>query len=186
MKITAVDPLELGYRKVDPPMARNFAVVRIETDAGLVGWGEASTNWGHSYPTVFSAAVRDVVAAPLLGTDPTDVRGRLAQLHVLLDGYLGWEGMSSQVISAIEIACWDLVGQALEVPIHRLFGAANRPLRSTAPARRCSRRRLDTTPTTSTRRSSTASRGSRCGSGAAWPTTSPPSPPCVSTSARTC
>ena len=53
MKITAVDPLELGYRKVDPPMARNFAVVRVETDAGLVGWGEASTNWGHSYPTVF-------------------------------------------------------------------------------------------------------------------------------------
>jgi L-alanine-DL-glutamate epimerase-like enolase superfamily enzyme len=128
VKITAVDPLELGYRKVDPPMARNFAVVRIETDAGLVGWGEASTNWGHSYPTVFSAAVRDIVAAPLLGTDPTDVRSRLAQLHVLLDGYLGWEGMSSQVISAIEIACWDLVGQALEVPIHRLFGAANRPL----------------------------------------------------------
>ena len=81
MKITAVDPLELGYRKVDPPMARNFAVVRVETDAGLVGWGEASTNWGHSYPTVFSAAVRDVCAAPLLGYDPTDVRGRVAQLH---------------------------------------------------------------------------------------------------------
>ena len=72
-------------------MARSFSVVRIETDAGLVGWGEASTNWGHSYPTVVATVVRDVVAHPLLGTDPTDVRGRLAQLHVLLDGYLGWE-----------------------------------------------------------------------------------------------
>jgi len=129
MKITAIDPLELGYRKSDPPMARNFAVVRVETDAGIVGWGEASTNWGHSYPTVFSAAVRDVCAAPLLGTDPTDVRGRIAQLHVLLDGYLGWEGLTSQVIGALEIACWDITGQALGVPIHRLFGAANRPLR---------------------------------------------------------
>jgi L-alanine-DL-glutamate epimerase-like enolase superfamily enzyme len=129
MKITAIDPIELGYRKVDPPMARSFAVVRVETDAGIVGWGEASTNWGHSYPTVFSAAVRDVCAAPLLGTDPTDVRGRLAQLHVLLDGYLGWEGLTSQVIGAIEIACWDILGQSVDAPVHQLLGAASRPLR---------------------------------------------------------
>lgn len=46
MKITAVDPMALGYRKSDPPMARNFAVVRVETDTGLVGRGEASTDWG--------------------------------------------------------------------------------------------------------------------------------------------
>jgi L-alanine-DL-glutamate epimerase-like enolase superfamily enzyme len=77
---------------------------------------------------VFSAAVRDVCAAPLLGTNPTDVRGRLEQLHVLLDGYLGWEGLTSQVIGAIEIACWDILGQALETPLHQLFGAASRPL----------------------------------------------------------
>ena len=129
MKIRAVDPLVLGYRKSDPPMARNFAVVRIETDQGIVGWGEASTNWGHSYPTVFAAAVKDVCAASLLGTDPTDIRGRLTQLHVLLDGYLGWEGLTSQVIGALEIACWDILGQAAELPIHRLLGSANRPLR---------------------------------------------------------
>jgi L-alanine-DL-glutamate epimerase-like enolase superfamily enzyme len=129
MKITAVDPLALSYRKTDPPMARNFAVVRIETDTGLVGWGEASTNWGHSYPTVFVAAVRDVCAASLMGTDPTDIRGRTKQLHVLLDGYLGWEGLTSQVVSAIEMACWDILGQAAELPLHRLLGAANRPLR---------------------------------------------------------
>ena len=129
MRITAVDPLALGYRKSDPPMARNFAVVRIETDEGHVGWGEASTNWGHSYPTVFAAAVKDVCAAPLLGTDPTDIRGRLAQLHVLLDGYLGWEGLTSQVIGALEMACWDILGQAAGLPLHRLLGSANRPLR---------------------------------------------------------
>jgi L-alanine-DL-glutamate epimerase-like enolase superfamily enzyme len=129
VRITAIDPIALGYRKSDPPMARNFAVVRVETDAGYVGWGEASTNWGHSYPTVFQAAVRDVCAAPLLGTDPTDVRGRVGQLHVLLDGYLGWEGLTSQVIGAIEIACWDILGQAAGLPLHRLLGAANRELR---------------------------------------------------------
>jgi L-alanine-DL-glutamate epimerase-like enolase superfamily enzyme len=129
MKITSIDPLVLAYRKSDPPMARNFAVVRIETDAGIVGWGEASTNWGHSYPTVYAAAIRDVCAMPLLGTDPTDVRGRAAQLHVMLDGYLGWEGLTSQIVGSIEMACWDILGQAAGLPLHKLLGAANRPLR---------------------------------------------------------
>jgi L-alanine-DL-glutamate epimerase-like enolase superfamily enzyme len=50
-------------------------------------------------------------------------------VHVLLDGYLGWEGLTSQVAAAVEIACWDIVGQALDAPLHRLLGAANRPLR---------------------------------------------------------
>ena len=66
MRITRVAPVTLGYRKADPPMMRSFALVRIETDTGLVGWGEASTNWGHSYPTVFAAAIRDVCAPVLV------------------------------------------------------------------------------------------------------------------------
>jgi D-galactarolactone cycloisomerase len=129
MKITAIDPIALTYHKTDPPMSRNFAVVRVETDAGIVGWGEASTNWGHMYPTVFCAAVRDVCAAPLLGTDPTDIRGRLTQLHVIMDGYFGWEGLTSQVVGALEMACWDILGQAVGLPVHRLLGSANRALR---------------------------------------------------------
>ena len=82
MKITAVDPLVLGYRKTDPPMARNFAVVRIETDQGIVGWGEASTNWGHSYPTVFAAAVKDVCAASLLGISPKTLYNKLQRMRL--------------------------------------------------------------------------------------------------------
>ena len=48
---------------------------------------------------------------------------------MILDGYLGWEGFTSQVVAAVEIACWDIVGQACGQPLHRLLGAANRPLR---------------------------------------------------------
>ena len=82
------------------------------------------------YPTVFVAAVRDVCAAPLLGTDPTDVRGRLRQLHVHPRRLPRLGGAHEPGRSAaIEIACWDIVGQACEQPLHRLLGAANRPLR---------------------------------------------------------
>ncbi|MFV0308529.1 MAG: mandelate racemase/muconate lactonizing enzyme family protein [Desertimonas sp.] len=122
MRISRIDARCLGYRKTDPPMARAFVIVRVETETGLVGWGEASSNWGHSYPTVVETVVRDVIAPNLEGTDALDRRGRLGQLHVLLDGYLGWEGLTSQVIGAVEIALWDIAGKHYGAPIHQLLG----------------------------------------------------------------
>ena len=117
-----------GYRKSDPPMQRSFALVRIETDDGTIGWGEASTNWGHSYPTVFRAVVDDVCARHLVGRDPLAIRDRLAELSVALDGYLGWEGVTSQTIGSIEIALWDIAGKALDAPVHQLLGSTAHPI----------------------------------------------------------
>ncbi len=128
MKITSVEPVLLGYQKSDPPMSRSFGLVKVVTDEGLTGWGEASTNWGHSYPSVFAATVKDVCAPALLGADPTDVRARVADLHVRLDGYLGWEGLTSQTIGAIEMALWDVLGRWLDAPVHQLLGAGHRDI----------------------------------------------------------
>jgi L-alanine-DL-glutamate epimerase-like enolase superfamily enzyme len=128
VKIVEVRTRLLGYRKLDPPMQRSFALVRVETDDGLVGWGEASTNWGHSYPTVLQAIVDDVCAGHLLGRDPLAIRDRMAELGVVLDGYLGTEGATSQALGAIEIALWDIAGKHLGAPVHRLLGAAATPI----------------------------------------------------------
>ena len=121
-RITSITARCLSYHKSDPPMQRGFVVVRVETDGGLVGWGEASSNWGHSYPTVVETVVRDVIAPNLEGADAFAIRARLAQMHVLLDGYLGWEGLSSQVIGAVEIALWDLLGRAHGASVAELLG----------------------------------------------------------------
>jgi L-alanine-DL-glutamate epimerase-like enolase superfamily enzyme len=128
MKIVEVRTRLLGYRKLDPPMQRSFALVRVETDDGTVGWGEASTNWGHSYPTVLQAIVDDVCAAHLVGRDPLAIRDRMAELGVVLDGYLGTDGATSQALGAIEIALWDIAGKHHGVPVHRLLGAAAAPI----------------------------------------------------------
>ena len=102
----------LSYRKTDPPMQRAFVVVRVETDGGIVGWGEASSNWGHSYPTVVETVVRDVIAPNLEGADAFAIRARLGQMHVLLDGYLGLGGpVAARSSAAVEIALWDLLGK---------------------------------------------------------------------------
>ncbi len=128
MKIENVRAVLTGHRILNPEMQRSWALVRIETDTGTVGWGEASTNWGHSYPTVFRAVVEDVCSRHLEGRDPLAIRDRVADLRVALDGYLGWEGLSSQTIGAIEIALWDILGKTLGAPIHQLLGGRAYPI----------------------------------------------------------
>jgi D-galactarolactone cycloisomerase len=109
-------------------MQRSWALVRIETDSGTVGWGEASTNWGHSYPTVFRALVDDICSRYLEGRDPLAIRARVADLKIALDGYLGWEGLTSQTIGAVEMALWDVLGKTLGAPVYQLLGGSAYPL----------------------------------------------------------
>ena len=123
MRIKAIDTILLGHRKTDPPMQRTYALIRIEAEGGLVGYGEASSNYGHSYPTVIRTIIEDVVARNLVGRDARDIRGRVLDMRVLLDGYLGWEGVTAQVIGGIEIALWDILGKSVGLPICQLLGA---------------------------------------------------------------
>ena len=122
MKISHVATILLGYENVDPVMQRSFAVVRLETDTGIVGWGEASTNWGHSYPTVLRTTIEDVVAPLLAGKDPRNIRARVKEMRVALDGYLGWHGLSSQTIAAVETALWDILGKSAGMSIGQMLG----------------------------------------------------------------
>ncbi len=94
--------------------------VRIETDEGVTGWGEASLE-GHSN------AVRTVVdqfAEHLIGSDP----GRIEDhWQVLTKGgfYRGGPVLGSAV-SGIDQALWDIKGKTLGVPVHQLLGGAVR------------------------------------------------------------
>ena len=51
MKINSVEVIPLSYATDDvPPRRRYFAVVKVTTDDGIVGWGEAGDSFGHSSP----------------------------------------------------------------------------------------------------------------------------------------
>lgn len=78
MRLTSLDVILLGHRKVDPPMQRTYALIRVEGEGGLVGYGEASSNYGHSYPTVIKTIIEDVVARNLVGKDALDIRRRVS------------------------------------------------------------------------------------------------------------
>ena len=94
--------------------------VRIETGAGVVGWGEASLE-GHS------DAVRTVVdqfAEHLLGSDP----GRIEDHWQVLtkSGFYRGGPVLASAVSGIDQALWDIKGKTLGVPVHELLGGAVR------------------------------------------------------------
>lgn len=92
-------------------------VVAVRTDAGLTGWGEVCP-LGPAYLPAYAAGVRTGLAElgpQLLGEDPRE----LTKLNRRMDGILKGH---PYVKSAIDIACWDLLGQVAGLPVCSLLG----------------------------------------------------------------
>ncbi|EPR77475.1 Gluconate dehydratase [Leifsonia rubra CMS 76R] len=101
-------------------VAPRWLFVRIETDDGVVGWGEGSLE-GNS--DIVRTAVAQF-AEYLVGRDPSRIEDHW---QVLTKGgfYRGGAVLASAV-SGIDQALWDIAGKSLGVPIHRLLGGAVR------------------------------------------------------------
>jgi D-galactarolactone cycloisomerase len=98
---------------------RTAMLVEIETDAGLIGWGEC---YG---PARMTAAVVDSVAPWLIGEDPlrSDVLWQMVYSRLRDHGQ---KGVVIQGLSGIDIALWDIKGRHFGVPVHQLLGGAQR------------------------------------------------------------
>ena len=100
---------------------RNWIFVRVDTDqAGLYGWGEASLEWKTRSVV---GAVEDF-APMLIGEDPTRIEHLYQKLYRQSFWRVGVIGLSA--ISAIEQACWDILGKSLGQPVYKLLGGAVR------------------------------------------------------------
>lgn len=99
---------------------RPWTFVKVETDAGVVGWGECSD--GHN-PYGVVGCVRDFTNL-LVGEDPRAVERLYWDMLRASRSNLG--GVSHKAIAGIELALWDIKAKALDVPVYELFGG---PLR---------------------------------------------------------
>ncbi|PZX16966.1 D-galactarolactone cycloisomerase [Palleronia aestuarii] len=108
----------MAWRPGDPP-GRRTALVRVRTDSGLTGYGEASPMMGGDH----SLLVTRDFSASLTGADPFDqavIQDRLLHRYIKL----GPEGAVTGALAALDIALWDLKGKILGLPIHKLMGGA--------------------------------------------------------------
>jgi D-galactarolactone cycloisomerase len=123
LKVTAVNIYILRH-DLDEPFgfsqgwyhARAAMLVRLTTDDGLVGWGES-----YGPPEPSAAIVRHLLAPLVLGVDPCDTLPLWERMYAATRDY-GQKGFALHAISAVDIALWDLKGQALGVSVSRLLG----------------------------------------------------------------
>jgi len=123
MKITQLQAVVVRLAQ-KPPIApyqnrynahahKEALLIRLETDTGLVGWGETPVDWVNKS---FAGAPEDLLRKHVVGRDPFDVEAWYTQ-----------STLGSYLTSGVEMAMWDLIGHATRQPLYRLLGGKLRP-----------------------------------------------------------
>ncbi len=106
--------------------ALDMVLIRVETESGLVGWGEA---FSYNCRRAVQAAFEDMVVPVVLGRDARDIASLMLELQKGLHLF-GRYGITIFALSGLDIALWDLAGKAAGLPLCRLLGG---PVRSEIP-----------------------------------------------------
>lgn len=118
MKITEVKTWVVG----NPPPGiggRYFIFVKLTTDGGVHGYGEA---YNATFdPHLTARMIEDVVARYLVGHDPHDIETFFRRAYS--SGFSQRPDVTMMgCVSALEIACWDIIGKEAGKPVHKLIG----------------------------------------------------------------
>ncbi len=137
MKISRVEPilirtpLELDdavpHASGAPKKDVHTLLVKVETDEGLCGWGEAFSNAGWESTRT---AVSDIIAPRCVGKDPANISQIMADLHRGLYN-TGRSGPVVFAMSGVDIALWDIAAKRAGMPLYKLLGGS---ARTTLPA----------------------------------------------------
>lgn len=105
---------------------RNLIFIRLDTDEGISGYAEATS---HNKTRALTGYLEEAKGRYVIGADPFDIENLFSRMFRLDYSYAAT--VQTTVISAVEIACWDIVGKALGQPVWRLLGGK---CRETVPA----------------------------------------------------
>lgn len=132
MKIENIEPIwvRLPFSHGGPPTGfgggiwrtLDVLLVRVDTDAGITGWGEA---FGYTTFSATRAFITDTLAPLVIGQDATAITPLMAELQRKLH-IAGRGGAPIFALSGLDIALWDIAGKAAGLPLHRLFGGGAR------------------------------------------------------------
>jgi L-alanine-DL-glutamate epimerase-like enolase superfamily enzyme len=133
MKITAIEPIlvALPYEHGAPKPQRHgmgawdtqdILFMRVATDEGIVGWGEAFSN---ASTPVTIPAIRDIIATLAIGRDPTDLESLMFDLTRRTQS-MARSGPVQFALSGLDIALWDIRGKAQGRPVWDLLGGKRR------------------------------------------------------------
>src|SRR5438874_2681911 len=88
---------------------RDAVLVKVETDEGLVGWGEAHHG---RCPGAIAKLIDTTLSELVLGMDPLDVNGVWARVYRMQLASHGMGAAAAMALSGLDIALWDIRGKA--------------------------------------------------------------------------
>lgn len=96
-------------------------IIKIKTECGLVGWGEA---FGHALNSSTMTFLRDRIAPFLIGKKCDDIKSLMRNLSYSVHSY-GRGGVVVYALSAVDMALWDLKAKFNDMPLYKLIGGEN-------------------------------------------------------------
>ena len=108
---------------------RDAVLVRVETDDGHVGWGEAHHG---RCPGAIAKLLDTTMRELVLGLDANDVAGVWARVYKMQLASHGMGAAAAMALSGLDMALWDLRCQATGWPLYRLLGGSAKPIKAYA------------------------------------------------------
>lgn len=108
---------------------RDAVLVRLTTDEGHIGWGEA--HHGRA-PGAIARLVDTTIRELLLGRDAADVVGAWSHVYRMQLASHGMGAAAAMALSGVDMALWDVRAQSCGWPLYRLLGGADRPVKAYA------------------------------------------------------
>ena len=108
---------------------RDAVLVRVETDEGHVGWGEAHHG---RCPGAIAKLIDTTVSELVLGMDACDVTGVWARVYKMQLASHGMGAAAAMALSGLDMALWDIRSQATGWPLYRLLGGSAKPIKAYA------------------------------------------------------
>jgi D-galactarolactone cycloisomerase len=113
------------------PLGTTFlthCLVKVETDSGVIGYGEISDAWGCEYARVADALVTEAMARFVVGQDPREPDAIVGRAKAWLRRRQGTVWLVSHALSGVEIALWDVAGKLADRPAYELLGGGGAAL----------------------------------------------------------
>ena len=120
--IPAANRVALG---IGTAVKRDAVVVKVTTDDGIVGWGEAHHGRAH---TAVAKLIETTLKQLVLGMDAHDVTGVWEKMYRFQLASHGMGAGACLAISGIDIALWDIRGKALGLPLYKLLGGSRKAI----------------------------------------------------------
>jgi L-alanine-DL-glutamate epimerase-like enolase superfamily enzyme len=121
----AIPPANRVALGIGTAVKRDAVLVKITTDEGLIGWGEAHHGRAH---TAVAKLIETTLTQLVVGMEAHDVIGVWKKMYRFQLASHGMGAGACLAISGIDMALWDIRGKALGLPLYKLLGGARKAI----------------------------------------------------------